>query len=442
MSSRSWQHFCDSLYIGLLVLYVLGGVWLTPFHGDESTIMYMSRDWDALTSGLQSVFFTPNPPDGQLREDQELRLLNGTVSKYLIGLGWWLSGMHVDDLPGSWAWGLDWWENRYYGHLPGAPILFVARMTSALTAALSVAVVFAVARRLAGRGPAWLAALVYTTMPAVLLNGRRAMFDGAQLLATALVILAGIGVVHFAKQHDSRSLLKRWLLLGAAAGFALASKHSTIIVIVPVMGTLLVLSWRSLWRAVAYSLVALFIAAGVFLLLNPAWWSAPLQMPAYVLELRRDMMTVQTSFYDELADPIRRITKPVRFLLGPPQYAEDAKFDWEAWIGDQIVAYEGSGLAGINWYNLGLIGWLLPAVGLLIHFSARRPANVVFLGAASFSTVAILMTNTLPWQRYYLPLAACLAILLGTGAYGVFRVVRTYARQFRSPGDRLPKLAS
>jgi 4-amino-4-deoxy-L-arabinose transferase-like glycosyltransferase len=414
---RSLASLLDSLYAGALILYVLAGISPTPFHGDEATIIYMSHDWYTLTHNrdLQPVLYTQSPATPQARDDQELRLLNGPLSSYAIGLGWSLAGLSVKDLNGPWAWGLDWWENRYYGHLPGPQMLFVARLTSALMTALSVAVVFAIGRRLGGRVPAQIGTFVYATMPSVLLNGRRAMFEGALLLTLSLVILVGIELAQRMHRRKHSSSLKHWLLLGAASGLALSSKHSAALTIVPVFGVLLVLGWRNPFRTLGYTVAALVVAGAVFLLLNPAWWSGPLEMPGHVVDLRRNMFGIQATFYDELSDAGKRGTAPMRYLFGSPQYAEDAKFDWTPWIGGQITAYESSGLAGIDWYRQGILTYALSALGLMFLVIARNPSRLVLVGTIVLSSAAIVMTNTLPWQRYYLPLAACVAILFGIG---------------------------
>jgi hypothetical protein len=214
------------------------------------------------------------------------------------------------------------------------------------------------------------------------------------------------------------------------------------VTIVPLFGALLLLNARKPWQTIRYALGAVVVAAGLFLLLNPDWWSAPLQMPGYVLELRRNMMAVQNTFYDELSDAGKRITTPMRFLLGAPQYAEDATFDWTQWIGGQVTTYEASGLAGIAWSGLGVLGYVLPAVGLLALLAARNPARTVFVSAALFSAAIIVLTNTLPWQRYYLPLSACLAVLLGIGAQTSLRYGWRYVRHLQTRAEHLPRLAS
>ena len=70
------------LYLGLLVIYILSGADLVPFHGDEATQIYMSRDYayQFLERDLGKIYFNLNPANPA---EQDLRLLNGTVSKYL-----------------------------------------------------------------------------------------------------------------------------------------------------------------------------------------------------------------------------------------------------------------------------------------------------------------------------------------------------------------------
>src|SRR5215510_11017733 len=72
----------DYLYVGILIFYVLAGARLVPFHGDESTILYMSRDWFKSPSALAYGAFPPGSGEAM---DQELRLLNGVVSKDSYG---------------------------------------------------------------------------------------------------------------------------------------------------------------------------------------------------------------------------------------------------------------------------------------------------------------------------------------------------------------------
>ncbi|MEL6149307.1 MAG: hypothetical protein AAFR56_06750 [Chloroflexota bacterium] len=94
------------LWVVTLVGYVLAGIGVTPFHGDESTQVYMSRDYAYTIQqrDLQTVFYAENPVSPQ---EQDLRLLNGTVNKYSIGAAWHAAGLTVDDVNEQWDWGAD-----------------------------------------------------------------------------------------------------------------------------------------------------------------------------------------------------------------------------------------------------------------------------------------------------------------------------------------------
>ena len=138
-----------------------------------------------------ALFFRDPPPDPEAAADQDLRLLNGPLASLTFGAAWLLAGIPAERLNKQWLWGADLDFNRASGHVPDDQLLFVARWASALFGALSIAAVSAIAARLIGPG-AWLAALIYATLPAVLLNTRRAMYEGGLLFALSLVVLLAV----------------------------------------------------------------------------------------------------------------------------------------------------------------------------------------------------------------------------------------------------------
>ncbi len=436
MNRRSQHRFFDGLYIGVLFLYLVAGMRTAPFHGDESTIIYMSHDWYTLVQSrdITSLLYRDSPLDPKSESDQSLRLLNGVISKYSIGFMAMLGGIADKDLNEPWDWSLDWWANGYFRHFPTEPLLLLARMSSTLMLGISIAAVFATARLLAGRAAGWVASFLYTMMPAVLLNGRRAMFEGADLMGITLVILAGVLVASRMKLSDRRTDVKYWLLLGAASGLALASKHTTALVIAPVFGTLFLLNWRRFGQTIRCAAGVAVVAGLVFLALNPAWWADPLRMPGRVLSMRSSLLSSQTSGYGSYTGITDRLTALVEYPIGQPQYAEDAKYDWTQWIGSDIKAYETSGLAGL-WgpvSNIGFILLMLAGAALIVwalgpgrtQLSFNRPSLVVFLVVFVSGVASVFAFTPLAWQRYYLPLTAPMAILGGLSAGW-----RNYVRQ-------------
>ncbi len=407
------RKFIDGIFVGVLLLYALAGLRLAPFHGDESTIIYTAHDWFTFVAQPASQYYTPSPRDPA---EQELRLLNGPLTRYAIGAGLTLLGISEDRLNSQWDWGGAWDYNRQTGHYPDEPLLFVGRWVSTCLLMLSIAAVFALTRRLANRQSAYLATLMYTLMPSVLLNGRRAIFESAFLATSTLFLVVGIGLA--ARIGKSRSLrLWHFVALGVWGGLATAAKHTALISVLPLL--LAVLLWvgvrRRAWRlALAGGLGAGVAMAITFGALNPAWWNRPLDMPALVLRLRGQMLQGQADAFGGFGNFGERFGALATGPQGAPQYYEVAR-GWSDWLAADIAAYERSGLAGIAW---GAWLWLMAALGTgwLLRDLGRKSAHAVFLVTAGCTALGILALNPLPWQRYYLPMTVPFAVLVGIGA--------------------------
>lgn len=414
-----WSHVLDGLWLVGLALYMLAGLKSVPFHGDESTLIYMSRDYAYLVQqhDLDRVLYSEtnvNPLE------QHLRLLNGTVCKMTIGLAWDIAGMDIDDLNRPWDWANDWDANVFVGSLPSDRLLHTARLPSALLAALSVWGVFGIARVAAGSRPAaWIASLIYVTHPAVLLNGRRAMMEGSQLAFSALVVLAGLLWARAQARNAPNKVLNGWAItLGAAVGLAAASKHNTTLTSAAIF---IALYWPQGWgqprtkihrrRLIGAALVAAF----VFLALNPAWWSNPFGTPWRVMDERATLLDIQVANYGGYDGPREGLEGLVNeaFFRGPQYYEVD---EWGGFVGDQITTYEDwrAGRRGGPVWGALLIA---ACTAGLIYLGRRWRTpeawtTLVWLGVTA---VGLLILTPLPWQRYYLPLVAPLAVVAGTG---------------------------
>src|SRR5690606_28851836 len=121
-----------------------------------------------------------------------LRLLNGTVNKYLIGLAWHLGGFELSDVNEQWDWAGSFEYNMTYNHAPSDELLVVARMPSSLLMASGVVLMFLIGRIVGGRPAAYAASLYFALHPALLINGRRAMMEGSLIAFSLLTGLAGL----------------------------------------------------------------------------------------------------------------------------------------------------------------------------------------------------------------------------------------------------------
>jgi hypothetical protein len=282
----------DVLFLALLGAYVCLGMTRVPFHGDESTFIRMSMDFVYIfqEGALQKVVYNPEP--GFRSVEQDLRESIGAIDPLSIGLAWNAAGLLPSEINGFWYWypqseENEWAYNVEQGNMPGARLLDTARLPSTLFTAAAIAVVFLVAFALSrSRTAAWLAALLYATTPSILVNGRRAMQEGAMLFFTALVVLCALYIVRTMRAGKARGgmLLVGYGLLGVAAGLALASKHTSILIVLPAYLIIIILGWRlgsekdPQDRKAAYFrlLIGLtgsgLLALSFFYFLTPVWW--------------------------------------------------------------------------------------------------------------------------------------------------------------------------
>ncbi len=433
-----WVIGVDILWVSALMVFVLLGTPLVPFHGDESTQIMMSRDYhyQFVAGEWEQVFFHDPPLNAA---EQELRLLNGTLSKLLYGLAWDAAGFTVNDLSEQWLWGAGYDWNVENGHRPTDELLRAARWAAAIPGALAVLALFGVARLWGGRWAAYPASALLATHGIVLIHIRRAYMEATLLLFSLLVVLVALAwaqrlLAPAQRMTGSRVSLARsggyGLLLGLASGLAVASKHSGAVVVAAVYAAILVVVlWRRFprwWAALIWLVISGALALGVFLLLNPAWWGDPPARAGYVLELRQGLVAGQAGAFPEDAYPDlpARLAGMIRHLsvTAPEYYEVDG---WAEPIGPAITAYENSSLAGFP-YGRGQIGELggalllgVAACGALILAAQvrERPALLVLALWVAAMIAFTLLTIPLNWQRYIMPLYPIEALLAG-GAVG------------------------
>ncbi len=415
--------WADALWLALLSAYILAGAAIVPFHGDESTLIHMSQDYHSLfvEGDLSKILYDRHW--SERATNQHSRLIDGTISKLVYG---WLAsnqGFEPDDLNEQWHWGRDYAFNSRTNRVPEPQLLGAARMASAAQLALALLLFFHFVQLTLNRPTAYLASAFLVLHPNVLINGRRAMMEGSHLLGLMLVLLAGAWLLRE----------RRWwahALFGVCMGFAVAAKHPNIIVCVWIYLALLLATLRqqrreknpkleTVWRERAVFILSPVAAALAFMLLNPAWWSAPLELPSVIIGLRADLLRAQVDWlggYNSFEQGLQGFFQYV--FAAEHQYFEVSHWAEYDVISAQIKHYESSGLAGglIGGTGLaGLIGLLLALFGLahLARGSAvQASSRILLLFWILGSALITLAATPLPWARYYLPLAPALAILV------------------------------
>ncbi len=414
-----------------LMAFALAGTPLATFHGDESMQIYMSGDyWQAFVRRQPDALKTQ--PPYPIDSDGHLRILNGSINRHAIGFAWHLAGLDESGLPPrpGWDWGLSYDDNVATDHRPPDSALLTARLPSALLLAGAIPLLFALGWRLGGRLTAHLAAALFALNPVLLLNGRRAMQEGALLFFGVLALLIAAWLAARLRRQPLA-----WLALAGTCGLALASKHSAAPMVVGALAGL----WIALIaahftpRRVLIATITVSTAAalgfGLFIALSPALWDDPAARLGDLLMVRAELLEIQVAVSGGVPMPL---VERAAMIAREPFLAPVMHFEVSWWrdipqINAEIAAYTAHPLSGLQTDNLIGIGLTLGAlIGLIAALARRSPADWVVL-AWSGAAAGSLLLNPLPWQRYALPWIPA-AVLLA--ALGVSQIVRHAAQRW------------
>lgn len=420
-SASAW----DALWLLMLAGYIMAGVALVPFHGDEAMQITMSRDYfTAFVNGEAQTL--PVSPPYTVDSPAWLRLINGSVNVYTIGFSLQRGGYGESDLPSLWQWPLSYDDNAAQGNRPRDAMLTISRIPSTLFLAASAVVLFGIGWQFRGRLTAYVASGVYALSPVVLLNARRAMMEGSVLCFGLLAILAAILIC------KSRTGWRWWLLLAIASGMTLASKHSGVIFVATAFGWVLFNTIRQEFFTTetrrtqrSEGLIRLGMSAiltvVVFVAASPALWGNPVARFGDLLSERAMLLESQVKAEPSAPTPLSErvvgiLTQP---YLQPPVYFEAAFWANAAPIQAEIAAYDRSMWSGLHaGAVVGGIFMLLAVVGLVATARGWRTWHIGLLLWAAV-TAASLLVNPLPWQRYYLSLYPPSALLTGIGIHHI-----------------------
>ncbi len=407
-----------------------------PFHPDEATWIFMSRDLALLArEGPGAVCWQPGAAADPVALE---RARTAPLPRHILGLERLAGILPAGAVPVDWDWTTTWEVNAARGAVPSASALLAARLPMALLASVAALLVFLIARRLGGAGAGWAAALLFIFNALVLLHGRRAMSEAALVFGVALSIWLMM------------RLPRAGLVQGAGLALAVLAKHSGVVM---APAALLSALWpisaggmsgpRPLRRRVRVYLggmlrLAGLIALGFILLfgvLSPNLWCHPIAALSASLHGRTSLVEAQVEAMRSvgaafvLATPAERVVALIdRVFVAPPVF-------WE--IPNYAVATAASEAAYMRWPIAGLLrgpawGSLMLAIALLglaigTMLLVRRAPKAKPEAAAGVSRrdLALVLTWTLAtaigllalvpfaWQRYYLPLVPAICVWQG-----------------------------
>ncbi|HLF36537.1 MAG TPA: hypothetical protein VI520_01240 [Anaerolineales bacterium] len=406
MTPNRWRSWAPAVGLLLLTGYQLWGVALVPFHPDESSLLFQSRDFEAIFRSPTSLAWSADrQPDPEL----SYRLLNAPFPKYVLGFGRWLAGVDGAEVSVDWDWTQDWIANLGAGALPTPRALLAGRIASSSMLPFAALFLYLCGKQLGGPWVGGLAAALLGLNALVLVHGRRAMAEGTLIFAICFALWSLLGP------------RRRPWLSGLGIGLALGAKHSAL-ALLPV-GILAVLWGAGPSQPIRQKLssVGMFVLVlmAVTLALNPVVWSEPASALREIFHVRMSLVQDQVqaqaiAAQQAIAVPLRGIDRLAvligHLFLAPPQFQEIGNYRAEL---DSSVAHYLAvpGHALLRGRTLGGLSLGLTLAGLFFGLATLRTGSRSVSRTAALlliSTAALALTLyigiPLPYQRYYVPL--------------------------------------
>jgi 4-amino-4-deoxy-L-arabinose transferase-like glycosyltransferase len=407
-------HWIFFLILLIMSIFFLWGVAKIPFHPDESTLIFMSADFERLITEPGSMSWKAGEP---IPDSSRYRMIDAPITRYLLGFGRILRQQAAPQV--DWDWSASWEENQEAGALPTVEMLLIERLVMACLFPLTIVLLYLIGLELNGRLLGILAVLIFSLNPLILLHTRRAMAEGVLVFGLVLCL------------YFFMKLEKYPVLVGLAVAVAFNAKHSAW-VLLPI-GLLAVCSWaysnyRDIFR-ILYSSVK-YLAGFIFLtiLLNPFLWQNPVAAASEALNQRQALLARQkVDLLDAapgqvLETPIERIPVVLAHLIiAPPIFAEVGNYRAQTLPAEREYLQSPGNAVGRNLITGGLLlGFILLGIFALIRQSFNgnpdERRNSVFLLLTTFMIfTGIVVMIPLSWQRYFVPLIPFVSIITGFG---------------------------
>lgn len=404
-------------------IWLVSGLRGVPFHPDEATWIYMSRDLDRVfAAGPGAVCWRPESAGDPLQVERERAC---PLPRDIIGVSRLLAGRSATTT--DWNWSLSWEENAHNGALPSDEVIFLARLPQTLMLLLAVLLLGRIGWRVGGITGAATAALLFAFNSQILLHSRRAMSESALLFGMILVV----ALVFEWQAAEGR--LRRMVigpgLIGLALAITVSAKLSGVLVL-PVAAAAMFLPAESrrtekpLLSGLGRVAILTVCFLALFLVLNPLYLCHPLDAVRAVVSSRDHLFAGQLDALRQ-ASPGQALDTPgLRLLamvyqpfLAPlafwdiPNYAAATTAAQQAYLADPLLNLTSGGVISGLWVTLTIVGMVLSIIRFAKPWQRGR---LIILWVWTLGVlVGILWQVPILWQRYYLPLIPVFAIWAG-----------------------------
>lgn len=395
-------HTSDGLFFAFTlvvsVLYWLG-VSAVPFHPDEATYLFASRDIETLIKNPDDLIYQSGAPFSQF---QRLHMIDAPLTRYLVEAARSLASQPA--LVVDWDWSLTWEQNQAAGALPSEGQLTAARFGPAALFPFSLVLMYLTGIRLGGRPTGWIAAVLLACNALVLLHTRRAMAESALLFTTLLSLFLILSMNR-----------RRWLL-AIPVGLAFCAKQSAVgLILVAAAAVIWPPSGEKFnWRKSALHLAFYgLLLVGIYFVLNPFLWRTPITAFDKSIELRSELNERMIADQERLlpaADLKNICTRSLidlqHLYFTPPAFSDVSNYTDEtaasetAYMINPLHNILRSSVSGTLLLILTLLGIGLAVMEIRRCSAARRRTLALVITAAVILPLSLVLALGLPFQRY------------------------------------------
>lgn len=389
--------------VALALIFLIGFGWYLSGIDDQDYHLDESR-WINRAHYIEDVL----DPFGPTWNHQYLTRGQPPIGSYSIGIGLLVQGRDTDTNPAyDFRRPREW--NEAYGTLPSNDDLMAGRRWNAFLGALSGSVLYLVVRRLTNPAGGIAAAAFYLANPLEIWYNRIALADSTLTLTLALLFLA---TIHFMRKP-------RWWLaiaIGILIGLGGGNKFTPLALAVPMAGVgglLLLRAWWfrrqhpqvtsvSFWRLPAFSHMSWMLISTPFVALATFIITYPYLWPD---PIRRTLYMLD----------FRKMEMDNQYRLNP-HFQTDSPWQSLQMTYDVLGNTWSSTLQMFQWLQLDRLGdllssadlWLAMAgVALLTYVGIRkglRSAELMVAALIVFQMVTIILNMRVAFERYYLPI--------------------------------------
>jgi 4-amino-4-deoxy-L-arabinose transferase-like glycosyltransferase len=407
MCQRIKQEWPFIVIVLLLCLLYFSGIKSVPFHPDESTQIYMSKDLSILLSNPSSISYTRNQP---MSPEVAYRALDAPITRYIIGLGRFI--FNIPELQADWDWGSSWDENSESGALPSEDQLLIARISTTMLLPISLILFYSAIRVPVPRTAALIAVTFLGLHPLLLLHARRAMAESAVLLG-----------ISFFLWSLTRNNTQPWLV-GIALAVAVNAKQTAVglfpVGIIAVC--LLPHENRNLKKMITRTGIVLIIFLIISLVLNPFFWNEPLYALKTSLELRQNLSQQQALdhlFGNQLTYIQRLFSGVLNLYFREPSayeitsYLDGIRLPLKRYFENSLHSWSHGLAFGVILLALTFGGMYTALKSYPDYGKHQKKLVLLPLLATASLLITTVFIPLVPWQRYIIPLVPLVANWIG-----------------------------